>query len=60
MFNIFKRNPIPKIEKLYEQKLEQAMNAQRNGNIELYAKLSVEAQELLKQLDALIEKSENE
>ncbi len=58
MFNIFKTDPAKKLQKLYEKKLEEAMQAQRNGNIELFAKLSVEAESLLKKLDEVTKDTE--
>lgn len=53
MFGIFKSDPIKKLEKQYADKLEQAMNRQRNGDIEGYANLSFEAEEILKKIDKL-------
>ncbi|PKF61023.1 hypothetical protein CW745_11975 [Psychromonas sp. psych-6C06] len=58
MFSLFKSNPIKKLNKQLSRKLEEAMNAQRNGNIRLYSQLSYEAQEIEKQL-IIIEKQQN-
>jgi len=44
-------DPVKKLEKLYAKVLEQAMHAQRNGDMALYAKLSTEAEEIGKQID---------
>lgn len=46
MFSIFKRNPVKKLKKAYEFKLEQAMLAQRNGDIKSYSMLTYEAEEI--------------
>jgi hypothetical protein len=44
MFGIFKKDPIKKLNKAYEAKLEQAMNAQRGGDIKSYAMITAEAE----------------
>lgn len=53
MFSIFKRDPIKKLTKSYSAKLEQAMYAQRNGNIRLYSMLTAEAEKIAIEIDAL-------
>lgn len=53
MFDLFKKNPLKKLEKRYSQLMEQAIEAQRNGNIALFSKLSFESNEILKQIEAL-------
>ncbi|KXJ51127.1 MAG: hypothetical protein AXW17_00200 [Colwellia sp. Phe_37] len=53
MFSIFKKDPSKKLNKRYEAKLEQAMLAQRNGDIKGYAMLTAEAEEIATQLNAL-------
>lgn len=53
MFGLFRSDPRKALEKDYRAKLEQAMLCQRNGDIEQYARLSAEAAELEKRLDAL-------
>jgi|TARA_B110000211_G_scaffold68286_1_gene78890 hypothetical protein len=53
MFSIFKKDPSKKLNKRYEAKLEQAMLAQRNGDIKGYAMLTAEAEEITTQLNAL-------
>ena len=50
MFSIFKSNPTKKLNKLYGIKLEEAMQAQRNGDIKGYSQLSFEADELHKKI----------
>lgn len=53
MFTLFKSDPIKKLSKQHKAKLEKAMLAQRNGDIKAYSQLSFEADELLKQIEAL-------
>jgi len=53
MFSIFKKNPLKKLNKLYLAKLEQAMIAQRNGDIKSYSTLATEADHLRTQIEAL-------
>lgn len=53
MLSIFKSNPAKKLDKLYKSKLEQAMQAQRSGDIESYSQLSVEAEKLYKEIMAI-------
>lgn len=53
MFGLFKSDPKKKLEAAYKSKLEEAMRCQRNGDIFNYSRLSAEAAELEKQLDAL-------
>lgn len=56
MFSFFKTDPTKKLRKIHEQKLTQALHAQRNGNIRGYSMLTQEAE----QLWAEIEKIESE
>jgi hypothetical protein len=53
MFGLFKANPKEKLEKEYAKLLEQAMQAQRKGDIELCSSLSFEADKILKQIEAM-------
>ncbi|MBU2870695.1 DUF6435 family protein [Colwellia sp. E2M01] len=53
MFSFFKQNPIKKLDKAYEAKLEQAMLAQRNGDIKSYAMITAEAENIREQILAL-------
>jgi molybdenum-dependent DNA-binding transcriptional regulator ModE len=53
MFGFLKKKPKEKLEAAYAQKLTQAVEAQRNGKIELYAQLTVESEEILKQIEEL-------
>ncbi|NVK12390.1 MAG: Lacal_2735 family protein [Gammaproteobacteria bacterium] len=53
MFSMFKRDPIKKLTQQQAKLLEQAMFAQRNGDIKSYSLLTAEAEELNKKIDAL-------
>ena len=46
MFGLFKKDPLRKLQKEYEAKLEEAMHMQRNGKIREYSFLSSEAEEI--------------
>ena len=46
MFSFLKKDPIKKLNKRYEAKLEQAMHAQRNGDIKSYAMITAEAEKI--------------
>ena len=56
MFGLFKSNPTKEMRKQYDIKLEQAMLAQRKGDIKTYSMLTAEAEALW----AEIQKIENE
>lgn len=53
MFSIFKKDPIKKLNKTYEAKLEQAMLAQRNGNIRAYSMITAEAEKIADEIKIL-------
>lgn len=53
MFSLFKANPEKKLNKQLAQKREQAMQAQRNGDLRQFASLTEEVAALLKQLQKL-------
>jgi hypothetical protein len=53
MFSIFKTDPIKKLNKVYEAKLEQAMHAQRNGDIKSYSLITAEAESIAIQIKVL-------
>ena len=53
MFSLFKKDPIKKLNKKYNTLLEQALQAQRNGDIRLYSSITAEADELLKKIRKL-------
>lgn len=50
MWSLFKSDPEKKLKKQLKQKREQALHAQRNGDIRLFASLTQEAEAILKQL----------
>jgi hypothetical protein len=51
MFNFFRKDPIKKLEKQYQQLLEEAMQLQRKGDIKAYAQKMDEAEQLLKTIE---------
>ncbi|MFW8591142.1 DUF6435 family protein [Glaciecola sp. 2405UD65-10] len=53
MFSFFKSNPSKKLRKQYDMKLEQAMLAQRKGDIKSYSLLTAEAEKMWEQIQAL-------
>ncbi|WP_413698804.1 DUF6435 family protein [Psychromonas sp. KJ10-10] len=53
MFSFFKKDPIKSLNKDYFQKLEQAMNAQRNGDIKSYSIITAEAEEIRVKIENL-------
>jgi hypothetical protein len=57
MFGIFKKDPIKKLEDQYREKMEQAINAQRNGDIEKFSQLSFEADQIDKEILSLQDKN---
>lgn len=53
MFGFLKPSPVKKMKKQYNQKLEQAMLAQRKGDIHRYAMLTAEAEALWSDIETL-------
>ena len=53
MFSLVKRDSTTKLKKQYAAKLEQAMLAQRRGDIRTYSLLTAEAEELGQQIETL-------
>lgn len=51
MFNIFASNPTKKLRKKFNQKLEDAMLAQRSGDIRKYSELTEQAEALRIELE---------
>lgn len=51
MFGLFKSDPNKKLRKQYDQKLEQAMHAQRKGDIRTYSVLTAEAEALWEKIE---------
>ncbi len=50
MFSFFKKDPAKKLQLAYQAKLEQAMQAQRKGDMRLFAALTGEAEAIREQL----------
>ena len=50
MFGLFKKDPIKKLEKQYEQLLEEAMQLQRGGDIKGYAAKTAEAERVMDEI----------
>lgn len=53
MFSLFKSDPTKKLNKQHDIKLEQAMKAQRNGDIKKYSELTHEADQIHKKILAI-------
>ena len=56
MFGLFKSDPSKKLQKAYEQKLEQAMHAARNGDMRANAALTEEAEALRGEIEKQLKK----
>ncbi|MFS1418856.1 DUF6435 family protein [Vibrio splendidus] len=50
MFSFLKSNPTKKLKKRHSMLLEQAMQAQRKGDIRTYSQLTAEAEEVFNQI----------
>lgn len=53
MFSFLQANPTKKLYKSYRAILKEAMDAQRNGDIEGYAKLSAEAEKVFAEIQTI-------
>ncbi len=53
MLSLFKKNPTKKLEKEYNRLLEKARDAQRSGDIKLFATISAEAEEVWAKVEAI-------
>ncbi len=51
MFGLFKRDPVAKLQKELDKKVEAAFQAQRNGNIRGYSLLTAEAEVIRAEID---------
>lgn len=60
MFGFLKGNPTKKLRKQYDKKLEDAMLAQRKGDIKTYSMLTAEAETLWAEIEKLEKGSEKE
>ena len=58
MFSFFKKDPIKKLQKQYDIKLEQAMHSQRNGDIRTYSTLTAETEAIYQQILKIKEENE--
>ncbi|MDT8310426.1 MAG: DUF6435 family protein [Methylophaga sp.] len=53
MFSLFKSDPIKKLKKQLVQKQEQAMLAQRSGDLRKFAAITEESEVLMKEIEQL-------
>ncbi|MDX1474937.1 MAG: DUF6435 family protein [Reinekea sp.] len=53
MFSLFKSDPVKKLKKQLAQKQEQAMLAQRSGDLRKFAAITEESELLIKQIQQL-------
>ncbi len=53
MFSLFKRDPLKKLNKDHDLKLEEAFLAQRNGDIRAYSDLTNDAEIIKKEIEVL-------
>jgi len=53
MFGFLRSSPSKALEKKYQDTLQQAMQAQRNGDIRLYSELTEKAEAMRKELEVL-------
>jgi hypothetical protein len=59
MFGLFKKDPTKKLNAQYKSLLEEAMLAQRNGDIEQYSKLTDEANAILREIEKIESSTDN-
>ena len=53
MFGLFKKDPIKKLEKQYEQLMSKARDVQRSGDLRAYAVMIEESETILTKIDEL-------
>lgn len=53
MFNWLRKDPLKEMNTKYHRLLEMARDLQRNGNIQEFARVTAEADQLLKKIEAL-------
>lgn len=53
MFNWLRKDPLKRMNAKYHGLLETARDLQRNGNIQEFARVTAEADQLLQQIEAL-------
>lgn len=53
MFGLFKSDPTKKLQKQHDQLLEKGVNAQRKGDMKLFAEITSQADVLAKKIEQL-------
>ncbi len=53
MFNFFKTDPVKKLRKQYEQKMLEARDLQRQGDIKAFAHKTAEAEAIMQEMERL-------
>lgn len=53
MFGLFKKDPVKKLEKEYEQLMTKARDVQRSGDLRAYAVMIEESESILAKIDEL-------
>ncbi len=53
MFSLFRKDPAKRLKKDYEKKVQEAYQAQQNGNVRQYSLLTAEAEKIKAELDRL-------
>ena len=53
MFSLFNKNPLKALTKQYEKKLEQAMHAQRSGDMHSYSIITEEAEKIRAEIETI-------
>jgi len=53
MFGLFKKDPVKKLEKEYEQLMSKARDVQRSGDLRAYAVMIEESENILTKIDEL-------
>ena len=53
MFGLFKKDPVKKLEKEYEQLMSKARDVQRSGDLRAYAVMIEESESILAKIDEL-------
>lgn len=56
MFGLFKKDPVKKLQKKYEQLLAEGMELQRKGDIKGYALKTEEAEKVMQEIESLRDK----
>lgn len=57
MFNLFKSDPVKKLRKQYEQKMLEARDLQRKGDIKAFALKTAEADAIMAEMERLSKKA---